>query len=154
MLGFAGPFPGSRLHTTWHWQSVGTAIRAGKTHFSTLNSLPPCSAIWPSFFTTEACLQGCIEAATTEEWGKGSTVIVFLACSSLTSSMIWQEHFLNLACTLTENWIRRGDGQQKKCLDWIALAILTGNIRPYESNSAKRWLKSAHGPIASGIAQG
>ena len=57
-------------------------------HLSTLNSFPPASAMDPSFFITDACLQGWMEAATTEECGNGSTVIVFLACSSLTSSRI------------------------------------------------------------------
>ena len=63
-------------------------VEKDETHLSTLNSFPPASAIAPSFFMTAACLQGWIEAETTEVCGKGSTVIVFLACSSLTSSKI------------------------------------------------------------------
>lgn len=65
---------------------TGISKSVYEPHLSTRNSFPPASAMDPSFFMTTACLQGCIDAATTEECGNGSTVMVLRACSSLTSS--------------------------------------------------------------------
>ena len=76
----------------------------GQTHLSTWKGFPLASAMLPSFFMTEACLQGWIEAAGTPEWGKGSTVIVFLACSSLTSSRICCSNLDMSAILRCEYW--------------------------------------------------
>ena len=57
-------------------------------HLSTWKGLPPDSASAPSFCMTAACLHGWMDAARTAVCGKGSTVIVLRACSSLTSCSI------------------------------------------------------------------
>ena len=65
-------------------------LQEGRQHLSTLRGLPLASAKPISFFMTPACLQGWMEADGTPVFGKGSTVMVFRACSSLTSSRICQ----------------------------------------------------------------
>ena len=68
---------------------AGCDARNGRgQHLSTLRGLPLASAMPMSFFMTPACLQGWMEAEGTPLFGKGSTVIVLRACSSLTSSSI------------------------------------------------------------------
>ncbi len=69
-------------------------------HLSTFMGLPLDSARPMSLRMTPACLQGWMEAEGTPVFGKGSTVMVLRACSSLTSSRICAHAPLPVTLTL------------------------------------------------------
>jgi len=81
------------------------AVSQCLSYWSTVNILPPCSIILPSFFIVTACLHGCMAAATNEvSCGNASTVTVLRACSSLTSSRTCKTAF---HCMYTSSWLRQ-----------------------------------------------
>lgn len=76
------------LYTSVTNRPIGQHLGQSRgSHRSMVISFPSTSRRPISVFMVVACLQGCIEAAVRSlRCGKGSIVIVFLACSSLTSS--------------------------------------------------------------------